>query len=110
MSSPFDALKCPLTVKRDYSNAKFNTYGLDWDSKGVRFWANLKSRFMGKFNFDQPFWERGNLASATVNGSVATNPWLSAENANAAPVRYAKDFDAKLSLTSPPCSLTRSSI
>ncbi|GJN91658.1 hypothetical protein Rhopal_004681-T1 [Rhodotorula paludigena] len=73
------------TVKRDYSNAKFNTYGLDWDSKGVRFWANLKSRFMGKFNFDQPFWERGNLASATVNGSVATNPWLSAENANAAP-------------------------
>ncbi|GAA6048890.1 hypothetical protein JCM3770_007106 [Rhodotorula araucariae] len=83
-------------LKRGYSNERYYTYGLDWDKQGMRFWNNQRSRVIEHIDFNQPFWDRGSLSSAQINGSIAVNPWTSAEVANAAP--FDQDFFLILSV------------
>lgn len=83
-------------VKRDYTNQAYYTYGLNWDPKGMRMWQSKPSRAINTVNFDQPFWKRGNLASALVNSTHPSNPWIASDNVNAAP--FDQDFYLILSV------------
>ncbi|GAA5823331.1 hypothetical protein JCM11251_007570 [Rhodosporidiobolus azoricus] len=72
-------------LKRHYLNSAYYTYGMYWDSKGIRSWISKPSRATYSLKFDQPFWNRGDLASTNPNSSVPINPWTQSENQNAAP-------------------------
>ncbi|GAA5881438.1 hypothetical protein JCM8547_005187 [Rhodosporidiobolus lusitaniae] len=84
------------TLKRHYLNKLFYTYGLYWDTKGIRTWLSKPSKAILGVDFNKSFWKRGDLSSATVNGTVATNPWVASEYPKAAP--FDQDFHLILSV------------
>ncbi|GAA6025187.1 hypothetical protein JCM10207_008589 [Rhodosporidiobolus poonsookiae] len=84
------------TLKRGYANEQYYTYGMNWDPKGIRMWQSKPSRVMKEVKFNEPFWNRGSLGDVTVNATVASNPWITSNNTNAAP--FDQDFYLILSL------------
>jgi hypothetical protein len=72
-------------VKRHYLDKFFYTYGLNWDSKGLRTWMSKPSRATEQVDFNQPFWTRGQLYTTTINSTVAVNPWTESKYPKAAP-------------------------
>ncbi|GAA5856981.1 hypothetical protein JCM8547_008494 [Rhodosporidiobolus lusitaniae] len=83
-------------LKRNYLNELFYTYGLYWDTKGIRTWLSKPSKAILDVDFNKSFWKRGDLSSATVNGTVATNPWVASKYPKAAP--FDQDFYLILSV------------
>lgn len=70
--------------RTDYSKG-YHTYGLQW-SKDYMFMyldSRLKQVFYIKFGESKTLWDKGNFASATVNGSMVENPWKKSRNPNA---------------------------
>ena len=96
MSDRYKSTQGQFMLKRHYADEVAYTYGLDWDPKGMRFWSDTGLRADKRVNFNQPFWDRGSLSSVQVNGSIAVNPWTSAEVLNAAP--FDQDFYLILSV------------
>ncbi|POY76344.1 hypothetical protein BMF94_0541 [Rhodotorula taiwanensis] len=85
-----------LLADRNFVNQASYVYGLNWDMKGFRTWQSKPSWVINKLNFNQPFYERGNLADALVNGTHPGNPWVASNNTNAAP--FDQDFYLILSV------------
>lgn len=83
-------------MKRAFVNQASYVYGLNWDMKGLRTWQSKPSWAIKTLDFNQPFYERGNLADALVNGTHPGNPWISSNNTNAAP--FDQDFYLILSV------------
>lgn len=83
-------------MKRTFVNQASYVYGLNWDMKGLRTWQSKPSWAIKTLDFNQPFYERGNLADALVNGTHPGNPWISSNNTNAAP--FDQDFYMILSV------------
>ncbi|OIW31275.1 beta-1,3-glucan-binding protein, partial [Coniochaeta ligniaria NRRL 30616] len=56
-------------------SAGFNTFGLEWSQKYLFTYVNSRLLQVLYTNFDQPMWQRGNFATASVNGSNYKDPW-----------------------------------
>jgi hypothetical protein len=80
-------------VRRKFFNENFYTFGIDWTPDHIFIW--MKTRNFGLFNMDlgsKTFYQRGNFALLTTNGTVIVNPWAESENPMVAP------FDQKFFL------------
>lgn len=80
-------------VRRKFFNTNFYTFGVDWTEEKVFIW--IKTRNYGLFNLrfgEKTFYQRGNFALLTGNGTVIVNPWADATNPMIAP------FDQKFFL------------
>lgn len=74
-------------MKQTYTNQQFTTYGMDWSPQGIDIWTSLRSKVSLSVKFNKSFWNRGNFAGQTYNGTSAVNPWTGSANPHIAPVR-----------------------
>jgi beta-glucanase (GH16 family) len=72
-----------MSLKRKILPTAFHTYGLIWTEKHLFTYLDGKLQQVLYTGFRQSFWERGDFAEATANGTRQTNPWIASKELSA---------------------------